>query len=153
MSSERKPAQRGSQKERVYARADEIFTMLSRSAMLSTIQTELGMEDMPYPTFARLVKKLKNEAPERLKSPFSEPGFVSSIDRATLPSGTKETAMTSGNDRAKPLQSKGESKVAPESDEPKKVRPKLRKKVPPVRTEPVPDDKGFDPSKWKDLEI
>jgi len=61
--------------------------------------------------------------------------------------------MTSGNDRAKPLQSKGESKVAPESDEPKKVRPKLRKKVPPVRTEPVPDDKGFDPSKWKDLEI
>lgn len=153
MSNESKPAQRGSQKERVYAQADKILTMLSRSARLSTMQAELGMEDMPYPSFARLVKSLKDEAPDGLLSPFSQPRPSGSRDGISPPPEMEEKTRTADDQKLKSSQPQDESVVKSELEKVKKAAPRLRKKVPVVEKAPVSDEKGFNPAKWKDIEI
>lgn len=137
---------RFSQKERVFKVADKIIERLGTGMPFPRIQHALGLEDMPYTTFYRHARRLRDnvDLPPHLMPKNVARGEAIGSDEAGPTKPDKEQAETSTT----APQPKAEA-----AKPPAKLSPKKRKPVRPQKEEPANGNDGFDPSKWDDIEI
>lgn len=150
MADDKERAEKGLQRERVFAHKAEILSMLDQGARYITIKARLGLEDIPRTTFQYLVKRIRDEAAKRADrdaairhesrsppSPF--PATEGGVSTGSTPVHPATNALQP--DRETPSEA-GDAKTA------KPARRKIRKGV--VIPEPRDaQDLNLDPSKWK----
>lgn len=150
MSEKIKRADRGAQRERVFIHKSRILEMLDQGARHTTVKNALGLDDIPRTTFQHLVKLIKKEMANR-------PGFAVPIYEATSPSPgpgkPPEESMKQAPDPVKEMQPERSATAQPGKDGPEAPRPRKRKYVETGVTKPENEERGYDPSKWKKLDI
>jgi len=138
MVPRRKTVARGSQKEKVYRRGDEILELLRLGATVKSAHQRLGFENMPYKTFARNVANLRklyrpSTTPHNLGD--GSPPVTSAINPAA-PAGS-DTAIS--EPQANKSTRKKENKPAPK-----------RRKFVDMRETVKPDkEDSYNPKDWK----
>lgn len=142
MSSGEERAERGAQRERVFAHKERILDLLDQGARHVTIKDDLGLQDIPRTTFQYLVRTIRAEAAEKEAvqddgAPLREAVATSSSALSVGP----ETGVTS-----QPMRAPSEKR---EGDPPRQPAPRKRRKGFVVPQSRDAKDLNLDPSKWK----
>jgi len=139
-----KRAQRGSQKERVFAHKQRILYLLDQGARLKTIRDDLDLATIPYSTFQRLVRDIRIEAAKR-------DVLIAAQEMKTMSSSPPVSAQ---DDPAKPaceivevLQPEREG-MKPPDEEPRKPAKRKRRRKGVITPNLDAKDQNLDPSKW-----
>ena len=146
MSGDERRAERGAQRERVFAHKERILDLLDQGARHVTIKDDLGLQDIPRTTFQYLVRTIRAEAAEKEAVQDGGAPLRETVARSIAPSGSAlsvgpETGVTS-----QPVRVPSEKR---EGDPPRQPAPRKRRKGFVVPQSRDAKDLNLDPSKWK----
>ena len=150
----REKADWSAQRERLLKHRDEIVTLVKAGRSMTKIRVDVGMEDVPYSTFHHHAARFRDageisEDQEPVQGGQGDPIPSPSPVAETIPDPVPEPAP----EPAAPPQP--ERVAVGKSDEgtPKKAPPRKRKLVTTGLKEPTNEEQGYDPAKWKKLDI
>lgn len=147
-------ANMASQRERVLLKADEIVDLLTVGVPVPEIKRRVDLHDMPRATFYYHVQKLRDARGISASAHARSGGKGDAVKPpSSTPVKQAEEAVKSASEPDAKTQLNRAPSTRPGEDVPKKIPPKRRKYVSASTGESKTDEQGYDPAKWKKLDV